>query len=182
MLSGGMITAQKYSDKDQVEVTKEWNGHQFSSTLSFLENIESVNEMSFLTEVLKDEAFKNKLDAEEMITIFAPLDQSFLKLTDKKRDSIINYSNGDLFRTIVKYHIVPGRIDRHSIKRSIEVNNGIAYFATLNGEKLGIKEINGALVLFDSNNNTSIIREGDFYHKNGLFHMVEGLVYPLSKN
>lgn len=181
LLSSCLITAQKYSNTSQDEVTKEWNGNTFSSKKSFFENIEGIQNLSFLIEALQNEDFRNKLESEEMITIFAPLDQSFLKLPKKTSDSIVNYSNGDLLKSIVKYHIVPGRIDYHSLLKSIKVNNGIAYFSTIEGEKLGIKEINGELLLFDSKNNTSIIKAYDFYHKNGLFHFVEGIVFPVSE-
>jgi len=34
---------------------------------------------------------------------------------------------------------VPGRIGGHSIKKAIKKNKGIAYFATLEGQKLGLK-------------------------------------------
>ena len=181
LLSSCLITAQKYSNTSQDEVSKEWNGNTFSSKKSFFENIKGIQNLSFLIEALQNEDFRNKLESEEMITIFAPLDQSFLKLPKKTSDSIVNYSNGDLLKSIVKYHIVPGRIDYHSLLKSIKVNNGIAYFSTIEGEKLGIKEINGELLLFDSKNNTSIIKAYDFYHKNGLFHFVEGIVFPVSE-
>jgi len=52
---------------------------------------------------------------------------------------------------------VPGRIDSNSIKKAIKKNKGIAYFATLEGQKLGLKEENGQIVLFDSENNIGVI-------------------------
>jgi len=73
---------------------------------------------------------------------------------------------------------VPGRIDGNSIKKAIKKNNGIAYFATLEGQKLGLKEENGQIVLFDSENNIGVISAYDFYHENGFFHIISGIVYP----
>ena len=173
-----IVTAQKYSDSNQTEKTTEWNGHAISSSKTFFENIEGINEFSILSKSFRNETINDKLNGEEMITIFAPMDRSFLDLPEKTRDSIINFSNGAFLNSIIKFTTVPGRIDLHSLKKAIEVNKGIAYFSTLDGEKLGVKEVNGGLVIFDSMNNTAKIIASDFYHKNGFFHMIEGIVFP----
>jgi uncharacterized surface protein with fasciclin (FAS1) repeats len=174
-------TAQKYTMTDQAVIEKKWNETTFSSELTFFNNIDGVAEMSYLSDLLKDEAFRTSLESNEMITIFAPLDRSLLKFPDTKRDSILNFDNGSVLRSMLKYHIIPGRIDSHSIIKSLEVNEGVVYFATLTGDKLGIKRFNGDLVLFDSMNNTAIIRETDFYHSKGLFHIVDGMVFPVNE-
>lgn len=64
------------------------------------------------------------------------------------------------------------------LKGAIKKNKGIAYFATLEGQKLGLKEENGQIVLFDSENNIGVISAYDFYHENGFFHIISGIVYP----
>lgn len=178
MIAGFHGSAQKYTKTDQVSVEKEWNEVTFSSKLTFFENIEGVKEMGYLSDLLEDESFRTSLESNEMITIFAPMDSSILVFPDAKRDSILNFDNGSVMRSIIKYHIIPGRIDSHSIAKALEVNGGTVYYATLSGEKLGIKKVNGNLVMFDSMNNRAIIRETDFYHFNGLFHIVEGMLFP----
>ena len=170
--------SQKYTNTDQKSVVKEWKGNTFTSDKTFFNNIEEAKELTYIVGMLQNEEFKAFLESQEMITIFAPLDQSLSDLPEQKRDSILNFDNGSILRSMFKFHIVPGRLDRHSIEKAIEVNQGNAYFATLAGERLGVKKINGDLVLFDSMNNSAIIRESDFYHSKGLFHIVEGMVFP----
>ena len=170
--------SQKYTNTDQKAVVKEWKGNTFTSDKTFFNNIEEAKELTYIVGMLQDEEFKAFLESQEMITIFTPLDQSLSDLPEQKRDSILNFDNGSILRSMFKFHIVPGRIDRHSIEKAIEVNQGTAYFATLAGERLGVKKIKGDLVLFDSMNNSAIIRESDFYHSKGLFHIVEGMVFP----
>lgn len=173
--------AQKYKTTVQNTVEKKWLDVTFSSEKTFFENIQTVNELSYISDLLKDEDFRSTLESKEMVTIFVPLDRSLLKYSETERDSILNHKNGSVMRSMFKFHIVPGRIDSHSISKAIEVNGGKAYFATLAGEKLGVKRLNGDLVLFDSIDNTAIIRESDFYHIKGLFHIVEGMVFPENK-
>ena len=180
VFSGIYCNAQKYTNTEQNVVEKKWGEYTFSSKQTFFKNIELVSDMSNISDMLKDEVFRDLLESKEMITIFAPLDRSLLSFPENKRDSILNYNNGSVLRNMLKYHIIPGRIDSHSIAKAIEINDGGIYYATLTGDKLGIKSMNGNIVLFDSMNNTAIIKETDFYHSNGLFHLVEGMVFPIN--
>ena len=177
---GTLSNAQKYSNTKQNVVEKQWNESTFTSEKTFFENIENASELSYISGLLKDEDFRITLETNEMITIFAPVDRSLMNFPVQKRDSILNYNNGSIMKSMLKFHIIPGRIDSHVIEKALEVNDGLVYYATLSGEKLGVKKINGDLVLFDSMNNIAVIRETDFYHSKGLFHIVEGMVFPVN--
>ncbi len=168
--------AQKYISSENVEITKEWNGNNFTSTQTFSENIAEAPQFAILSKILKDSKLQSSLEAKEMITIFAITDDAFLQLPKKSRDSIIG--NTALMTAMVKYLTIPGRVDSNSLKDEIKKNNGKTYVRTLNGEALGIQENNGKLQLVDSENRTATIVASDFYHKNGFFHIVSGLVFP----
>jgi uncharacterized surface protein with fasciclin (FAS1) repeats len=158
-------------------VTKEWNDNTFSSSKTFYENISEVADLSLMKKALENVAILNTIEDEEMVTIFAITNKGFIKLQEKQ-DSIFDASKASLLTAIIKYHVIPGRVDSYSLKESVKRNNGLSYYATLQKEKLGIKEENGQLVLVDSDGNTSIISATDFYHKNGFFHIVDGIVLP----
>ncbi len=175
LIISGVATAQKYGAATQGEITKEWNGTVFSSEKSFLDNLKLTPSFSILSKALENEALLKALENEEMVTIFAITDSGFSNLPKTTRDSIMG--NPKIISSIVKLYAIPGRVDNHSLKKSL-LTNGAAYFATLNGEKLGIKEVNGNIVLFDSKNNTATIIASDFYHKNGFFHIVDGIIFP----
>ena len=170
-------TAQKYKNTENVTVTKNCNGIAFSSTKSFAENIAEVADFSFMKKALENESLLKVLESEEMITVFAISNKGFAKLQEKK-DSIFSNSQEKVLTAIIKYHVIPGRVDSNSIKKSIKRHGGITYYTTLQKENLGIKEENGELVLVDTEGNTSVISATDFYHKNGFFHIVDGIVLP----
>lgn len=172
------VIAQKYLSTESVKVSKEWNGNKFTSTNTFSENIAEAKTLAFFAKICDDEGLLAEIEKEEMVTIFAITDSAFLKMPEKSRDSIL--SNKDMTRSLVKYLTVPGRLDSHSLRMAVVKNGGKAYLATLNGEKLGVREINGELQLIDSENRTATFVEADFYHKNGFFHIVEGFVFPVS--
>lgn len=170
------ITAQKYVDKSSKEATSEWNGTTFSSTKTFAENIERIESFSFLKGILKDEALSKTLANEEMVTIFAPLNSSFESLKKSDRKELL----ADKVRVskTIKYLVVPGRVDLNSIKKSVYRSGKTMYLNTLSDEKLGAKMVDGKIYLFDAQNNMAELTASNFYHKNGLFHIIDGLVYP----
>lgn len=170
-----IVNAQKYTNTETTEVTKEWNDETFTSTKSLSENFKESKNFSFLNKIFKDEKLITALEGEEMITIFVPLDAAFMKLPESSRDSLMESNQ---IRRVIRYYAVPGRIDSYAIKKAITQNGGVAFLTTMSGEKLGVKEMNGQLYLFDSEKNTALITDTDFYHKNGFFHITESLVFP----
>lgn len=176
---GTTVSAQKYLSTGKVEVSKEWEGNNFTSTKTFTENITEAPQFKILAKLLKNDILRHKLENEEMVTIFAMTDASFLQLSEKSRDSILG--NTALINSMVKYLAVPGRIDSNSLQQEVTKNGGKTSMKTLDGQTLSIRKSNGNLQLVDSENRTATIIASDFYHKNGFFHIVSGLIFPASE-
>lgn len=172
------VSAQKYISTKSTEVSKTLGESNFSSKKTFYENIEEAPDFTILAKILTNNPIRQTWEREEMVTIFALADEAFTKLPKKSRDSILG--NKQLVMSILKYLTVPGRVDSNSLKTAIQKNAGKAYMTTVQGNTLGIKEENGQLFIFDENNNTARIIAPDFYHKNGFFHIIDGVVFPPS--
>lgn len=176
---GANVSAQKYISTKNAEVSKVLGESSFTSSKTFYENIEEAPDFTILSKVLKSDPLRKKLEGQEMVTIFALADEAFLNLSKKTRDSILG--NTKLVGSIIKYLAVPGRLDSNSLKNAVEKNGGTAYLTTVEGQRLTIKQEDGQLVLVDTHNNTAKIIAPDFYHKNGFFHIVNGMIYPPSE-
>ncbi|AFL81935.1 secreted/surface protein with fasciclin-like repeats [Aequorivita sublithincola DSM 14238] len=176
---GTTVSAQKYLSTGKAEVSKEWEGNNFTSTKTFTENIAEAPQFTVLAKILLNDPLRQKLESEEMVTIFAMTNASFSELPKKSRDSILG--NTALVNSMVKYLAVPGRIDSNSLQQEVTKNGGRTSMKTLDGQTLGIRETNGNLQLVDSENRTATIIASDFYHKNGFFHIVSGLIFPASE-
>lgn len=170
------LSAQKYTNTQTVDVSKEWKGTTFNSKKTIKENLKSSEQFSFLNTILKDSLLTETLAKEEMVTLFVATNKGFEALPEAFRDSI--FANPKLMRSYVTFHAVPGRLDATVVERSIEDNGGTAYFRTLQGTKLGATKRNGKLILFDRENHTAIITDTNFYHKNGFFHIIDGILLP----
>lgn len=174
------VSAQKYISTNNDEVSKVLGESTFTSSKTFYENLEEAPDFTIMAKLLKNDPLRKTLEAQEMVTIFAIADEAFTNLSKKSRDSVLG--NTRLINSVVKYLAVPGRLDSNSLRMAVEKNGGIAYLTTVEGQKLGIKEEAGQLMLFDEDNNTATLIASDFYHKNGFFHIVNGLVFPPAAN
>lgn len=175
---GNLVSAQKYLSKEMPEVSNEWNGNTFTSTKTFAENIQNAPEFTILSNILTDKSIQEVIEKNEMVTIFAVTDNAFANLPKKENDSLL--VNKQLMLSMVKYLIVPGRIDQNGLETEAKNHNGQFFLATLNGENLGVMEEGGELYLIDSEKRRAKITDTNFYHKNGFFHIVDGLVFPAS--
>ncbi len=173
------VSAQKYKSTKNAEVTKMLGDSEFTSSKTFYENIEEAPDFMILAKILKNEPLRKKLENQEMVTIFAVADEAFLKLPKKSRDSILG--NTTLVSTMIKYLTVPGRLDSNSLKTAVEKNGGKAYLTTIEGHRLEIMENAGQLMLIDEHKNIARVIAPDYYHKNGFFHIIDGLIFPPSE-
>ncbi|MEM0519458.1 fasciclin domain-containing protein [Aequorivita flava] len=173
---GTTVSAQKYLSTNSKEISKVLGESNFTSSKTFYENLKDAPDFTILAKILKNDQLRKSLEKPEMVTIFAIADEAFTNLPEKSRDSILN--NPRIVNSIVTYLAVPGRLDSNSLKVAVEENGGKAYLITIKGKRLGIKEEQGELMLVDDDNNTATIIAPDFYHKNGFFHIVNGLVFP----
>ncbi|MFT7072125.1 MAG: putative surface protein with fasciclin (FAS1) repeats [Patiriisocius sp.] len=170
-----IASAQKYSKVYTTTVTKDYKGSTFSSGNSIADNISGNTSFTYLSQILASEPLQAELANEEMITIFTPNDGAFNALEEEEREAFL--SDKERVAQLVKSHTVPGRLDVKAIKKAIEVNNGTASFRTLAGTKLNATMNGETIILSDAEGNKAKIMDTDFYHKNGFFHVIEGIAF-----
>ncbi|MFT5435845.1 MAG: putative surface protein with fasciclin (FAS1) repeats [Ulvibacter sp.] len=169
-------SAQKYSSGSTSVAKSTWEGISFSSEKTIQENINEAPKLSIVAKVASEDELVAAIAKEEMVTIFVPVDIAFTDLPKKERELLL--SNTSRLSSMMKFLTIPGRVDLNSMITAIEKNDGKAYFTTLSGETIGVKMLDGRVVLFDSEKNIATITASNFYHKNGFFHIINGLLYP----
>ncbi|MGB3343278.1 MAG: fasciclin domain-containing protein [Aequorivita sp.] len=179
LIFGNSVFSQKYLAVETSDVSSEWKGNTFNSSKTFYDNIENAPQFGVLSKILKSESLRKSIEDQEMVTIFAFSNEAFSDFSKETTDSIVG--NSKLMNAIVKNMVVPGRVDENSLRTEVKKQNGLIYLTTLSHQKLGVKEVNGRLILVDSEGNTATITDTNFTHKNGFFHIVNGLIYPQEK-
>jgi len=116
------------------------------------------------------------------ITVFAPDNDAFAKLSAGKLDSLLNPKRQPDLIALITYHVIPGVLKAKDIIREIKANNGMATFVTLTGNKLNARlDANKNIVLMDENGGQSVISKFDIPQNNGVIHIVNTVLIPKSK-
>lgn len=116
------------------------------------------------------------------ITVFAPDNDAFAKLSQGKLDSLLDAKNQPYLIALVTYHVVPGLLKAKDIIHEINANKGTATFTTLTGSKLTARlDANRNIVLIDENGGQSVISKFDIQQNNGVIHIVNAVLMPRPK-
>ncbi len=171
--------AQNMTKTDPV-IKKEYQGVVFSSDKSLVENLETSDLFSYSNAILSNPNLK-ELTAEDSYTIFLAPDSFFNKMDKEEREAFLASSNEYVQKQVLNTFIIPGRLDSRSIMYELEKRDGKPlYLKTLNGKNLGVKMKGKNLVLFDSDHQVKI-KDSDFYHSKGFFHITDGYFMPESE-
>ncbi|MGA2595827.1 MAG: fasciclin domain-containing protein [Bryobacteraceae bacterium] len=99
-------------------------------------------------------------------TVFAPTDEAFAKLPAGTLESLLKPENKDKLRSILLYHVVPGRVMAQDV---VTLNSA----KTAEGEDLTIKVINGGVMV----DNARVIKT-DIPTSNGVIHVIDTVLIP----
>lgn len=176
IISIPVVAQKKYLSTGTTEpIIKEYKANKFSSEKTFADNIKEAEELSVLSKVFEDTTLKNRIEANEGVTIFAMSDASFSKLSKEEKEVLLG--NQSLMKDMVYHLSIPGRIDRNGLEMAVKKHGGSAILSTLQGETLHVTQKDGQLYVSDSNNNSAKVMATDYFHKNGLFHIIEGMIW-----
>ena len=101
-------------------------------------------------------------------TVFAPTDEAFEKLPAGTLDSLLKPENKDQLRSILTYHVVPGRVMAADVVKLNEAE-------TVNGKRLAVNVDGGAVMINDAKVTTT-----DIEASNGIIHVVDSVILPPS--
>jgi uncharacterized surface protein with fasciclin (FAS1) repeats len=180
LMISSQITAQKYKSTASTKVLKTYQGIEFSSEKTLLENLTEADGFSIYAEILENHAAE--LFTENFMgTVFVVTDAGFV--SNKEENESFDFSETTYQKFQLQYFTVPGRLDAYSIKKAIQKGGGSARFSTIEGIDLEIRMSGDILYLYSSEEMKAKIIATDFYHKNGFFHIVDGPLIPeISKN
>ena len=134
---------------------------QFVNSDNIVEILSKQGNFKTLIKALHKANLLKVLEGDGVITIFAPTDEAFSKLSKKSLNNILDETNRKELINILSYHITIEKV----IPDSIEDLNG-KYIIMLNGEKAKITVQNGEIYIND-------IKWGD------RIEIKNGIVYPI---
>jgi uncharacterized surface protein with fasciclin (FAS1) repeats len=122
-----------------------------------------------LIAAVKAAGLAEALMGEGPFTVFAPTDDAFKKLPAGTVESLLEKQNRQKLQTILKYHVVSGRVFSNAVVQQKSVQ-------TLAGKDVQISVRGGKAMA-----NESVIVATDIDAKNGVIHVIDNVLLPPEK-
>lgn len=106
-------------------------------------------------------------------TVFAPSNQAFEKLPQKKRDALMLPENKQMLTDVLTYHVVPGVITSDKLAAAIKGANGSYKFKTVTGEELTASMSGDQYVIKDGSGKKAQVILGNVPASNGIIYIID---------
>ena len=112
-------------------------------------------------------------------TLFAPTDDAFAALPAGTLETLLKPENKDQLRSILAYHVVPGRFTAAYLVQQINASSGGSYtLTTLQGGTLTARLVDGKVVVTDASGGTATVVTADLNRTNGVVHVTDAVFLP----
>ncbi len=101
-------------------------------------------------------------------TVFAPIDDAFIRMPQTKRDAVFKPENKHRLQSLLMHHIAPGMLPSSELKRLDEVH-------TAGGDELTIESRMGLWI------NEAQVVTTDLMASNGILHAIDTVLMPESR-
>ena len=136
------------------------------------------DDFSTLSSAVEQAELGDVLNSDTEFTVFAPTNDAFDKLPEGKLDELTRSGNDEQLKGLLTYHVIASKIDAATLASAIKAHNGYYRLQTLSGESLIASMKDGNVVLTDGNGEYATITETDVQTKNGLIHVIDGVLTP----
>jgi uncharacterized surface protein with fasciclin (FAS1) repeats len=147
---------------------------------TIVQNASQAKNLTMLVSAVKEAGLVDTLSGAGPFTVFAPTNQAFDDLPKGTVDGLMKPNEKSKLKTILKYHVVPGKLDAAQLKSDVEKNNGKYQLKTVEGDDLTVTEQGGKLMLTDVNGGTAEITMADVNQSNGVVHVINHVLMPSS--
>jgi uncharacterized surface protein with fasciclin (FAS1) repeats len=119
-------------------------------------------------QALETAGLKQNLKDAGPYTLFAPIDDAFLKMPASKRETLFKPENKELLQSLLRHHIVLGKVPSSELKRLDQIR-------TAGGQELTIESRAGLWI------NEAQVLTTDLIASNGVLHGIDAVLMPESR-
>ncbi len=147
-------------------------------TKTVVANASTAPNLTTLVSAVKAAGLVETLSGPGPFTVFAPTNDAFSKLPAGTVDTLTQPDNKAKLQDILKYHVVPGKIDSKKLMKDIKHGHGTAKLKTVQGEDLTFTMAGSNIQITDAKGGTAMITTADVYQSNGVAHIVDTVLMP----
>ncbi len=133
-----------------------------SDKLNLIETIANEDNFSTFSRMMESSGANHVFDGDGSFTVFAPTNDAFAKIPDQKFDALLKDENKAALRTLLSYHILPGKVMASSLKSTKSVT----------GQEVVVTDINGIKI------NSSALQARNLEATNGVVHGIDRVLAP----
>lgn len=120
----------------------------------------------------------NTLKTGGQLTVFAPTNEAFGKISKGRLDSLLKPEMKDVLSGIIGYHVVTGKFDAATLINNMKHGGGETQLLTISGRKLLVVQEGDKIKISDGNNMLATITTADIKGTNGIVHVIDAVVVP----
>ena len=171
IIGGGIFLATNKDDKSTAPSTSQTQSTQPEAKVTIVSVASDTESLSTLVTAVKAAELVDTLQSEGPFTVFAPTNAAFDALPAGTLDTLLAPENKGQLASILKYHVVSGKVMAADLKDGQVV-------PTVQGENLTVKLVDGMAYLIDAKGNQIKIVKTDIDAGNGVVHVVDGVLLP----
>jgi len=150
------------------------DGVAMTADKDIVDNAAGAKSVSTLVSLVKQAGLVETLKGTGPFTVFAPTNDAFGKLPKAAVAALTAPANAAKLKGVLTYHVIPGRLVAADLKDGQELT-------TVNGEKLHISVKDGKVMVSNGKDAPATVQIADVISKNGVTHVIDGVVLPLAK-
>ena len=159
--------------------TKMVGGAAMYPTKNIVENAVNSKDHTTLVAAVKAADLVSVLQSDGPFTVFAPTNAAFDMLPKGAVDNLLKPENKMQLQTVLKYHVVAGRISAMDLTKMIKDNGGKATLKTVQGDNLYASLDNkGGVWIWDENGGKAMVTIADVNQSNGVIHVIDHVLMP----
>lgn len=159
-------------------INPQLGGAQMLGTRTIAANCAAAPNLRILTRALTASDAGRALSAAGPVTVFAPSDEAFGRMSPHAVDDLLLPANRATLNKLVNYHVVPGSITLDQLRARIDQGGGAARLTTVEGATLVVRKEGAAVALTDAYGHKSYVETPDVQQSDGVFHVINGVMVP----
>lgn len=153
-------------------------GAAMYDTRNIVENAVNSGDHTTLVAAVKAAGLVETLSSSGPFTVFAPTNAAFAKLPAGTVDTLLQPANLSTLRSVLTYHVVPGRVTAAELLGLIKAGGGTARLTTVQGGQLTASVMGGRVMLTDGKGGMSHVTQADVLQSNGVIHVTDAVSLP----
>lgn len=147
---------------------------------NIIQNAVHSKEHTTLVSAVKEAGLVPTLEGPGPFTVFAPTNRAFDKLPKSTVEGLMQPDKKDELKTILTYHVLPGRYTTQALREKIRAGDGKATINTVEGQPLTFTARGDHIMVTDEKGDVAEITQANVMQSNGVIQVINSVLMPNS--